>query len=161
MQQTNINGIDAMKAVVQNPIQSFNALGRQIFRGSTMALPLFFSVLLFLVFMIHSPYAQSQNTPAAKPDSDARLDVLFDQIMETLPEEKRSRVDSAGSTRPEQRPDSPEASSGNRPEVITPNSARLRQLPQELRVQVERVIADIEQRKEARKERFRESQRKK
>lgn len=150
-----------MKAVVQNPIQSFNALGRQIFRGSTTALPLFFPVLLFLVFIVQSPHAQSPSTTATKPDSDARLDVLFDQIMETLPEEKRSRVDSAGNTRPEQHSHSHEASTESRVKNGMATSARLQQLPQELRVQVERVIADIEQRKEERKERFRESQRKK
>lgn len=148
-----------MKAVVQNPIQSFNALGRHIFRGSIFSLPLFFSTLIVLLFSVYPLQAQSQNN-GAKPDSDTRLDVLFDQIMETLPEEKRSRVDSAGTKRAEQQADSPETSR-NRSEESAATATRLRQLPQELRVQVERVIADIEQRKEERKERFRESQRKK
>jgi len=149
-----------MKAVVQNPIQSFNALGRHIFGGSTTALPLFFLFLLVLVFSVHTSQAQSQTT-GTNPDSDARLDVLFDQIMETLPQEKRSRVDSAGNSRPEQHANSPETSTGNRTRGEVSTSKRLQQLPQELRVQVERVISDIEQRKEERKERFRESQRKK
>lgn len=147
-----------MKAVVQNPIQSFNALGRHIFGGGGTTLPLFFLFTVIFIFSVHTLQAQSQDT-GAKPDSDARLDVLFDQIMETLPEEKRSRVDSAGNRRSEQQPDSPETSGMS--EEATSTDARLRQLPQELRVQVERVIADIEQRKEERKERFRESQRKK
>ena len=149
-----------MKAVVQNPIQSFIALGRHLIGGSDTTLPLFFSALLIPVVLIQPLQAQSHDT-GTKHDSDSRLEVLFDQIMETLPEEKRSRVDSAGNTRPEQRPDLSETVSGNRSGDITPTSARLKQLPQELRVQVERVISDIEQRKEERKERFRESQRKK
>lgn len=148
-----------MKAVVQNPIQSLNALGRHLFRGSTTALPLFFPTLLILFFSFTTPRAQSI-AGGNDSDNDTRLDVLFDQIMETLPEEKRLKVDSAGNARSVQRPQSPEILSGNRTED-NGHSARLRELPQELRVQVERVISDIEQRKEERKERFRDSQRKK
>lgn len=149
-----------MKAVVQNPIQSLPALGCHLFSGRATALPLIFTGLILIVLSVDSLQAQSRDT-GIKPDNDARLELLFDQIMETLPEEKRSRVDSAGAASRNPRPDTPEAVSGSRDHEPPSTSARLRELPQDLKVQVERVIADIEQRKEQRKERFRESRQKK
>lgn len=123
-------------------------------------LPLFFPTLLLLFLPFQSLQAQSPSAAGTESGSDARLDVLFDQIMETLPEEKRMKVDSAGTTRPDPRAGSHDPLSGTR-QIQEDHSERLRELPEELRIQVERVITDIEQRKEERKERFRESQRKK
>ena len=154
-----------MKVVAQKPIQSLHAFGRHFNGGSIAALPLLFTRNLryhffFLVFsaaFVFSLSAQQRDTNPSSTD-EKRLDLLFEGIMLTLPNEMRSEVDSAASVKVNRR--SPTATPENsRPHEPVSNETRLRELPDELKVQVERAIADMEKRKEERKAQFRESQR--
>ena len=144
-----------MKVNVQNPIQSLQTFGCHFNRGRSAALPLIFSFLFAAIFFVTGVSAQNDSRPASVDEK--RLDLLFNEIMETLPDQERSRVDSAATvtTRSKQLPQSPSTESHRNGTV--PVQTRLNGLPDELRGQVERAIVDMEQRKEERKIQFRES----
>lgn len=151
-----------MKAVVQKPIQSLHSFGCHDYRGRCAALPLISQSMLIIfmvtIFFANAVVAQQQDATGAKVD-EKRLDLLFDRIMETLPDDEQTRVDSAASIKVDRR-NNPSLSETRQHETV-PVHTRLQELPDELKVQVERAIEDMEQRKEERKTQFRESRRKK
>ena len=88
---------------------------------------------------------------------EKQLDFLFDRILQALPEGERTKVDSAATVKIDRKNiTGPSGYAREHEAVITPRE-RLKELPDELKVQVERAISDMEQRKEDRKAQFRES----
>ena len=151
-----------MRVDVQNPIQSLHAFMRHHFGegGRNSSSPISRNLLIVAtVLCIGAGTLVAQDKPdSGTPVNDAkRMDQLFDRIMQTLPEGERSKVDSAAAVKIDRKRVSEKASTQSAEhDNITPRE-RLRELPDELKVQVERVITDMEQRKEDRKAQFRES----
>jgi hypothetical protein len=140
--------------VNNNQIQSLYAFRRQVSGGGFSARPLYGFLLLLLCIPVFILGAEPPDT--SPRNNEAQLDVLFDQIMESLPDGMKSKVDSAGVVRSQRVHDTP--ATRENPDVQEQStSARLRELPKELKLQVERAIKDMEQRKEERKAQFRES----
>jgi protein-tyrosine-phosphatase len=101
--------------------------------------------------------AQDRSDSNGQVNDEKQMDLLFDRIMRTLPEGERSKVDSAATVKIDRnRINDKQSHTSERTDIITPRE-RLKELPDELKVQVERVITDMEQRKEDRKAQFRES----
>ena len=156
-----------MRANAQKPIQSLHTLWRHYYGGSIAALPLF-SMISMRKFFLFSAAIVALGLPSTAQDHEAgqkmseekQLDLLFNKIMQTLPDGMRAKVDSAATVKVEHRRVSEEASSKRLSESL-PTHERLRKLPDELKAQVERAIIDMEQRKEERKAQFLESHRKK
>ncbi len=167
-----------MKAA-QNPIQSLQTFGRHYYGGSIAALPLVISMplqtilpVLFLIFIRVCPVvAQQHDTNLQATDLEAtnnieitdekRLDLLFDRIMDALPDGERGKVDSATSREFTHRNQNTEPLmvKRERESESTPHQARMGELPEEIKTQVERAIMEMELRKEERKAQFRESRR--
>ncbi|MBN1757176.1 MAG: hypothetical protein JW863_02595 [Chitinispirillaceae bacterium] len=151
-----------MKVDVQKPIQSLHAFMRHHFgEGLSGSSPIFRSTVIIMTVLFLGtgiPSAQDRSDSNVQVNDEKRLDLLFDRIMQTLPEGERTRVDSAATIKVDRNSVTEKSSvqtSGHEP-VITPRE-RLKELPDELKVQVERAITDMEQRKEDRKTQFRES----
>ena len=154
-----------MRVVVKEPIQSLNAFGRHINGGRNAALPLFnlrhrIIVLSAVVGLTAFAADAQQKDTNRSIANEQRIDLLFDQIMKTLPDGERMKVDSAASmevNRRESARTAPSAVSHERGN--TPRTTRVNDLPPELKAQVERTINSMETRKEERKAQFRESAR--
>ena len=153
-----------MRDDVQKPIQSLHAFMRHHFGGGLCSpLLIFRGVILAATaaLLLASGVSAQENGDSNKQvNNEKRLDLLFDQIMQTLPEGARSKVDSAATVKTDRRPIPGVSSAGN----MEHNNAhspreRLSELPDDLKAQVERAITDMEQRKEERKAQFRESRR--
>lgn len=150
-----------MKDDVQKPIQSLHAFVRHHFGGGRYCpSPIFRSMIVIAALVLFGTVAasaQERNDSKGQANDEKRMDLLFDRIMKTLPEGERSKVDSAASVKIDRNLVSEkQAHTSERGEIITPRE-RLKELPDELKVQVERAITDMEQRKEDRKAQFRES----
>ncbi len=111
----------------------------------------------------------AQNPPTNDSNSDARrLDILFDRIMQTLPDEARMKVDSAATvkgtrqTAPEKNKVSKDADRNGKTDKDPPAPpTRLRELPPELKEQVERAMADMKDHTVERNAQFLESRHRK
>ena len=154
-----------MKARVQKPIQSLHAFRRYHFGGGHFCPPLILRTVLFCIlagwFGTGTVSAQDIGDSNRQGADGKRLDLLFDQIMRTLPEGARSKVDSAATVKVDRRSTVPATAA---PDKLNAGDAaqpreRLNDLPDELKAQVERAISDMEQRKEERKAQFREFRR--
>jgi hypothetical protein len=147
-------------------IQSLRAFSRQsrgrggapllpsLWRGAARrfvccAVPLFF-------FLSTPAYTQDTNGAAPKIE-EKRLDVLFDRIMQTLPDRERNLVDSAGEARSASRGAAAARAQakddGKKPQAGA-EANRLRDLPPELKEQVERAMADMKERNDKRQAQF-------
>ncbi|MBN1575477.1 MAG: hypothetical protein JW913_02940 [Chitinispirillaceae bacterium] len=157
-----------MRVVVKKSIQSLHAFGRHFHGGSIAALPLYFAqclptfflTIFLIVFATTSSIAQQQDTNPKTADAK-RIDLLFDQIMETLPDGMRMKVDSAASMKTDRREQASKPLSVTRERESSDQKTRMHELPDELKVQVERAIENMELRKEVKKAEFRESGRNK
>ena len=155
-----------MKVVSKEPIQSLNAFGRHFDRGSIAALPLlFFRPHLLLIVAVTclttgSAIAQQKDTNNL-PSDEKQIDVLFDRIMNTLPNAERMKVDSAASTQARSRDPQKRTPPAFRERETMPKTAarRVEELPPELKAQVERTINSMESRRDERKVQFRETTR--
>jgi hypothetical protein len=149
-----------MKDDVQKPIQSLHAFMCHHFGGGLFFPPLIFRGVLLVALAVCGVSAQESGDSNKQVSNEKRLDLLFDQIMQTLPEGARSKVDSAATVKTDRRPVSGVTSAGKM-DHITAHSPRerLSELPDDLKAQVERAITDMEQRKEERKAQFRDSRR--
>ncbi len=148
-----------MKAVVQKPIQSLHAFGRHSNRGRNAALPLVFrcrNMVMTVATVMLAVSATAQQTDTGDHTDEKRLDLLFDRIMQALPGDMRSQVDSAGSENMERHGIRVETGPKDTHEE-SGTQIRMRELPEELKSQVERAITDLEKRKEERKAKFRET----
>jgi hypothetical protein len=152
-----------MRVDVQKPIQSLHAFVRHHCGGGRYCpLPIFPAIVIALLgtMGLSTPGAVSaqdrtdSNVPAG---DEKRMDLLFDRIMRTLPEGERTKVDSAATVKIDRNRISEKPLHGPEHGDATPPRERLKELPDELKVQVERAITDMEQRKEDRKAQFRES----
>ncbi len=152
---------DAMRDDVQKPIQSLHAFLRHHFGGGrNCPSPIFRSMVTIVAIVLLGTTAggaQDRSDSNGQIDDEKRMDLLFDRIMRTLPEGERSKVDSAATVKIDRnRINDKQSHTSERADIITPRE-RLKELPDELKVQVERAITDMEQRKEDRKAQFRES----
>ena len=100
-----------------------------------------------------------QNNPAdnGSPDVDKqKIDQLFDQIMLTFPGEVRAKIDSASSHQadPVQSKAGEGKSAGSAASLR--RDALINELPDEVRMQVEKTISDIEKRRNERALQFKE-----
>jgi hypothetical protein len=154
-----------MRVVVKEPIQSLNAFGRHINGGRNAALPLFnlnhhfmtISVILGLsAFMANAQQKEDTNRSTT---NEQRIDLLFDQIMKTLPDGERMKVDSAASMEISRREPARVQTPVLQERDRTARAKRVDELSPELKAQVERTINSMELRKEERKAHFRESAR--
>ena len=151
-----------MKA--RKSIRSLYAFLRQVGRRVSPSTLLFQSIgreIIFLwvglCFMFY-PQVWAQDQPSdPKKKEEKRLDLLFDRIMQTLPNEARSKVDSAATMKSlHQRLPEKIKTVGEDKKKIE-ESTRLRELPPELKEQVERALADMKERSLERKAQFIES----
>ena len=150
-----------MRVDVQKPIQSLHAFVRHhLGGGHHCPSPIFRSMIAIAALVLFGTVAasaQDHSDSKGQANDEKRMDLLFDRIMKTLPEGERSKVDSAASVKIDRNlVNEKQAHTSERGEIITPRE-RLKELPDELKVQVERAITDMEQRKEDRKAQFRES----
>lgn len=153
-----------MRADVQKPIQSLHSFGRHYYRGRCAALPLVIFdarlLLSILLLMIFIAMASAEQQDTNRQDSEEKqLDVLFDRLMQTMPDGAREQVDSAGSVAVERRKitQSGIMTEQQRKTGKIGSDARDRLLPDELKAQVERTIVEMKERKAERKAQFRES----
>ena len=153
-----------MKVDVQKPIQSLHAFVRHHFGGEPLgSFPVFRSTIAVMsILLLGSGMVSAQDRDRsdsnAQVNEEKRLDLLFDRIMQTLPEGERTRVDSAATVKVDRNTvnGNTSAQPSEHEKGIAPRE-RLKELPDELKVQVERAITDMEKRKEDRKAQFRES----
>lgn len=152
-----------MRVVVKEPIQSLNAFGRHINGGRNAALPLFslqYRLFVFWVIiglMALAAHAQQKEDTNRSTENEERIDLLFDQIMKTLPDGERSKVDSAASMQINRREAARVQTPQHQERERTARATRVDELSPELKAQVERTINSMELRKEERKAQFRES----
>ncbi len=117
-------------------------------------------LLLFIIASCIASYspimAQNQTSNREKSD-DRRLDLLFNRILLTLPEEQQSKVDSATMVRNSQQIKMKSTKSDGLCKEPIDKAEKLRDLPEPLRAQVEHAMKDMEQRTQDRKAQFLES----
>jgi hypothetical protein len=153
---------DAMRAVVQKSIQSLHSFGRHFYGGGFAALPPFtFKYPIFgivLAVFVNFPTAQEQDTNRQAIE-EKRLDLLFDRIMQSMPDSTKKQIDSAASIANDHLNLNQKVFKAEK-QLTTENTTTktmVHELPDELKAKVERTIAEIQQRKEERKAQFRES----
>jgi len=156
-----------MNADVQKPIQSLLSFRRHSSGGSIAALPpiSFIAAIAIGVLTFSSLLVAEQPEDTNKQStSEKRLDLLFNKIMQTMPDEARGRVDSASAVvreEPHQAMHQEQRSGTGQEHSAEEGERRLRtrlqELPDDLKAQVERTITEMQQRKEERKAQFRES----
>jgi len=153
-----------MKANVKKPIQSLHSFWCHLSGGSIAALPsiYFFVFVTGGLLLCTTPLAAQQDDSNKQHTEEKRLDLLYDKIMQNMTSEVRERFDSASTShaahktpvsRPNVTSDVPYTSLQSDVQL----KARLHELPDNLKVQVERAITDMQKRKEERKAQFRES----
>lgn len=118
-----------------------------------------FSALILFILSL-SLFAFSQQHNSSPGDEQTRMNVLFDEIMKTLPQDAKEKVKSARETRisNEGVSDVPQgsridASKNLAVEKIDPV------LPPQIRIQVEKAIQEMERRNENRALEFKETKR--
>jgi hypothetical protein len=164
-----------MKVKEKQPLQSFHAFLRHSGAGGDASLltPIYRSVLRtmhlavgFCIISLYPVFAQNQSEPPKKPE-EKRLDLLFERIMQTLPDEARVKVDSAATQKNSRGPAVEKAKraaadkKNTDTEKAFDKTTRLRELPPELKAQVERAMVDMNERNLERKAQFIESRHKK
>lgn len=152
-----------MRADVQKTIQSLHSFGRHFFGGGFAALPpLTFSKYpilgIVLVVFVNISTAQAQDANRQTIE-EKRLDLLFDRIMQSMPDSTKKQIDSAASIANDHLNSSQKVFKAEKQlineKTVTKTTAH--ELPDELKAKVERTIAEIQERKEERKAQFRES----
>jgi hypothetical protein len=177
--------INAIKGTLKNP---FFKRGKRMFRGARFSiqslrvfvrhvrggggvplppLPLLRAArriacfVLFLFVILNSPAVAQDQTAVTAKNEEKRLDLLFDRIMQTLPDRERNLVDSAAVTKNATHGavDKARDRDGAGKPAAETETTRLRELPPELKEQVERAMADMKERNLERKAQFIEARR--
>ncbi len=158
---------DVMKVSAFKSIQSLHAFVRHLRRRSGQSLLLLHKVtgirtILFIsglcIFFSFPAVAQDKLSDPKKSEEN-RLDLLFDRIMRTLPDEERTRVDSAAAMKSNHAMPSEKANTADDFKKVNDQTTRLRELPPALKEQVERAMEDIKERNLERKAQFIDSRR--
>jgi len=148
----------------RNSIQSLHAFIRRLRGRIGEPLPpllsatqrsrfVFFLVVLGMT-MNPSIFAQDQ-VLAQENNNEKRLDLLFDRIIQSLPARERSRVDSAAGMKGASREAIEKIRARDAAKKTSESEAtRFRELPPDLKDQVERAMADAKERGEERKAQF-------
>lgn len=102
--------------------------------------------------------AQTEQPRGERHPDAVRMDQLFNQIMQTLPDGAKSRVDSASAAGKPVVGTAVERSEQQRAVQAALHQERLQGLSDELKAQVEHAIYDMEKRKAERKAEFIEQQ---
>lgn len=153
-----------MKANVQKSIQSLHSFWCHFSGGSIAALPLlsFFKIVMVSSLLCATLVSAQQGDTNRQVVEEKRLDLLYDKIMQTMSSDLRERFDSAATFSGERKAPV-NRTEGNRSAPLTSThndaalKARMNELPDDLKLQVERAITEIQKRNEERKAQFRES----
>jgi hypothetical protein len=161
-----------MKVFAPKPIQSLQAFmchgsGRRptgflplLCHEFTYSLFYIVACLILCMLLCSSVYAQD-NSADLSPSKEKRLDMLFDRIIQTLPDNLKIKVDSATTIKTNRPPSNEKPRSIKDPKKNAIETASLNGLPEEVKAQVERAMAQMQERKQERKAQFLESRRKK
>lgn len=159
-----INTRRIVRGALTPSIQSVHAFMRHL-RGRS-GLPLLPSIqptwrwrIVFFTLMcmtLSLPAIAQDQRQAQNKIEEKRLDLLFNRIMQTLPNQERSQVDSAAVMKSTTRRamEKTQAVSAPKRIIVETETTRVRQLPPELKEQVERAMADMKDRSVERKAEF-------
>lgn len=148
-----------MRTFLQEPVQSLPSQKRYFSgEGSATPSPVFFMMIACMMFIaIHQSMA-GDGIPRNGSEEN-RLDQLFERMIDEMPAETKNEVDSASSAKMgrlhlknRSAKLAKEPGEKEKGDVTT----RLNELPEDLRLRVERSITDIKERNELRKAKFRE-----